>query len=592
MNKEMILQYFFQPIDAEKNAVNSNHAKLLSNTLFSIISISLLSLILYLAWSLDRGFDITDEAFYITNAMYPESIKAGLTFQHWLLAPLWNLSGTLTSFRAVGLLLLIFSSSILTLGFLNSCQSLGLTIRAKSAPYIILFSTVTAALLYNSMIPTSPSYNLLASAFTYLAIGFCLLSAGKTLSISLVSLFVFIGVSISCIFIAKFSSAVTALFIVLIYICIFSSSIKEKIVGLITIFFTSVFTTLGFIYYYSSLDDVVDILTLGSEVRSLGRESNLHPITLIIRYFTDYFRYLMDAFDAFVIPLLTMFAYVVSKQRVFAALSIISLVTILVLNGYLEGGSTFINYTSQMLALIALLIISLLLSFKIWTKNISTFLLFFGLFLLPYSIAIGTGNKLHWHVITSLASWGTIMTALACIERPKNQNQLLGLSICCLFSLTITFQVTSIAFGSPYHLNSPIVEQLIPVKIGNIGTVKVDEDTKKFIDNLSAAVEKCNILPNTPYIGLYNNIGVALAIKGQPFVAHWVDTLTQAQFVLNNADPSLRAKAVVGLRHWVNEQGKITLPDTFGNFGKNYRLCGVATYPFMNQPIGIYKPNT
>jgi hypothetical protein len=216
--------------------------------------------------------------------------------------------------------------------------------------------------------------------------------------------------------------------------------------------------------------------------------------------------------------------------------------------------------------------------------------LFFGMFLLPYSIAIGTGNKLHWHVLTSLASWGTIMAAFACIERPKSENQLLGLSICCLFSLTITFQVVSIAFGSPYHLNSPIVEQRIPVKIGNIGTVKVDEDTKKFIDDLSAAVEKCDILPNTPYIGLYNNIGVALALQGQPFVAHWVDSLPQAQFVLNNADPLLRKRVIVGLRHWVNEEGKITLPDTFGNFGKNYRLCGVATYPFRNQPIGIYQP--
>ena len=48
----------------------------------------------YCVWTLDRGFEITDEAYYLLLAMHAGSVKLFISAQQWITAGLWQITGS------------------------------------------------------------------------------------------------------------------------------------------------------------------------------------------------------------------------------------------------------------------------------------------------------------------------------------------------------------------------------------------------------------------------------------------------------------------------------------------------------------------
>jgi len=122
--------------------------------------LALAAVLAYCGWALDRGFEITDEAYYLLLAMHPDATQLYISAQQWATSLLWDITGSLTTFRASGFVVLVGSSVVLGLGILRVAADRGSWPQRLS----VLSVSIICGLLYAITINVSPSYNLLASA--------------------------------------------------------------------------------------------------------------------------------------------------------------------------------------------------------------------------------------------------------------------------------------------------------------------------------------------------------------------------------------------------------------------------------------------
>ena len=155
------------------------------------------------------------------------------------------------------------------------------------------------------------------------------------------------------------------------------------------------------------------------------------------------------------------------------------------------------------------------------------------------------------------------------------------------FIVTIALQIVTSGFR-PYHLSSPLTKQDQTTTVGNLGEVKVDAGTYKFLAEMRAAAKECDIAPGAPFIGLYNIPGVALALQAIPVLTPWLNNRAQAEFVLDRVRPEGLHSAVVALQMG-NDETFPPLPQQLAAFPLGYRYCGMATYPYMQQKIQVWQ---
>lgn len=147
--------------------------------------------------------------------------------------------------------------------------------------------------------------------------------------------------------------------------------------------------------------------------------------------------------------------------------------------------------------------------------------------------------------------------------------------------VTIALQIVTSSLR-PYHTSLSLTKQDQTTKIGDLGELKVDAETDKFLTDLKVATKECNIEPSVPFIGLYNTPGVALALQAVP-----VNSL-QAEFVIERL-PLEGLHSVVVALHMGDSEALPPLQQQLAGFPLGYRYCGMATYPYMQQKIQIWQ---
>ncbi|HEX2581933.1 MAG TPA: hypothetical protein VHL08_08180 [Dongiaceae bacterium] len=120
-------------------------------------------LIMGLAISFQRGFDMLDEASYIYDMTHPSlqganlahviAGTAGAVFQNNII--LW---------RLIGLALLTGAALLFGRGLYNLCHILGIHLRSTHNDISLSLISLAGALLYYATVPATPSYNLYGSA--------------------------------------------------------------------------------------------------------------------------------------------------------------------------------------------------------------------------------------------------------------------------------------------------------------------------------------------------------------------------------------------------------------------------------------------
>lgn len=554
----------------------------------------------YCVWTLNRGFEITDEAYYLLLAMHAGSVKFYISAQQWITAGLWQITGSITMFRATGMALLLASSTLLALGIFSACLRFGLVVNRFESKSVVIAGSIVGAMLYASTINFSPCYNLLASAGAYAATGMVLLALNRVSVTYKYVLYTLTGCALAVEAICKPSAGVSTLALLILWVGIFEHSRFDKIFGSVAIIFGAVTFAGIALLVNTTISDAAQAIEQGMQLFRMVQVETVGA--RLFRYFIDYWAYILITLRAFAIPILMMIVYVTTRRPIFAKISLISLVITLsfgsldlglptismrnaAFDSYLFAG--FNRYDVQITAIFAMLVIALITSISVWKKNFSTLALFSGLFVLPYTVAIGTGNSIFTQVIDSLAPWGALIAVLVISGQHHDFNKMIASLVGFCFIGTITLQIITSGFR-PYHLSSLLAKQDQATIVGNLGKMKVDAGTYRFITDLKAASKKCDIAPGDPFIGLYNIPGVSLALQTTPLMTPWLNNREQAEFVIERIRSEEFHSAVVAFQ--MDENGTFPpFPLQLAAFPLGYRYCGKATYPFMQQRIQIWQ---
>jgi hypothetical protein len=547
-----------------------------------IAIVSCLSLIVGVIWSSSRALEITDEAYYLLSAIHPEQILLYISAQHWILAPLWRLTESLQGFRLTGAGILLGSGGILGLG--SAWMLSQLTGRKPDLTQTIgvMAAGGAGALVYVATIAPSPSYNLLASAGAYAATGCALLSCGRRILLTSLTLCLVAGAALAVCFVNKPSAGICSSLVVCVLVLSLESELRKWLFLLVGIIGAILTLTLLVAVQPSPLPVQVSL----SKGLELFRMVQTEPVsTRLIRYATTLGASFGEALVSFWPGLLLMVAFVVRPRRWLA----ISLLCILVLNILLErnylAGS--LSYQRVMEGIYALLFLMLVCGFRVWSSGGKIALLFGGLFILPFSVAIGTGNSIFTQVIVTLAPWSIIAVLLVFVPVKSQPHRLLQHGLACLFLTMITAQVFTSYIREPYHLQTPLTGQTEPVTVGVLGEVKVDMPTVRFLNELQRAKEVCAIKPGAQFMGLFNVPGLALVFEAVPPVSPWLNNTAQAEVMLKYWAPESANRIVMVLTREVHTD-MLMVPERLNPKKNGYVFCGNAEMPFENHSIEVW----
>jgi hypothetical protein len=550
-----------------------------------VVMISGASVIAFCLFALDRGFEITDEAYYVLLAMYPHATKIYISAQQWISAPLWHATGTLALFRGTGLFLLVGSSALLAQGTRTTLERSGLNLRMQSS-WVFLAAATVSALLYIATINLSPCYNLLASAGAYAATGLALFAVHTQTRRVRIALLLGVGGALCVEFVSKPSAGMATFGLLSAGLILLAPTVRQ---GIFCIVLSGLFFVLSVVALALSNQSPGEIRASLSTGLEMFRMVQTESVGLrLLRYVTDITTDAGDAMLSFAIPIACVSLYLLTRRAVFVAISAAVLCFTLLRGGYILGGTD--QYLREVKAELVVLLCALAVSLRVWSCNRRAAVMFLGLTLLPYSIALGTGNSLFTQIIDSMAPWGVLVAVLASLQRDKWSDWIMQQMLMGVFVAAIASQIVTSGFRAPYNLAEPLVRQSKLARVGHLGRLRVDAGTVKFVKDIDEAVKACGLAQGAPFLGFYNLPGVALALRTVPIVTPWINTPAQAIAILSiePLEPQ-RPLAVAVLKR--KDGSRAELPAALAAFPAGFSFCGEATYPFDNQSIEIWwKP--
>lgn len=557
-----------------------------SKTRLTILtSVALFCFVVLLAgiiWASDRALELTDEAYYLLSALHPDQVTLYISAQHWLLAPLWSITGSLQSFRLLGVALLLGSAVVLVLGVWHVA---GLTTSKRPTWQDWALSGAAAgigALLYVASIAPSPSYNLLSSAGTYSAIGFTLLALGPRHLGNALGLGLLGGGALAVCLVNKASAGASVGLLAIITVAVFSPNRRGFGVA-----FAGLLGTLGTLAALVVLQpqdpSVKDSLRGGLDLFRMVQPEPV--INRLMRYTYLILRGMFSSAAIFSVVLLVLLAYLRRPSRWLLALLVLATALTVVLHKTYLGGMFSYRTMSEGIHIAMAVILGL----GLWRSNapMSLRLLLVILLVMPFASTIGTGNSLFTQVIIALAPWTCAAAIVASFADPAGRaTPIMQGSVAGLLAL-ITVQITTSYAREPYHLARPLTEQTTQVHLPNLGALRVDAQTVQFLDQIAQARSACQIADGSSYFGFFDVPGVALALNAVPPVTPWLSNFAQAETVMRHWTPSETEQIVLAISRDVQQElGRLPLElrPTAGRF----QLCGIATIPYSDKPFEIW----
>ncbi len=309
----------------------------------------------YCIWALPRGFDITDESYFLLLAIYPDVFKAFVSGAQWITSPLWSVTGSLSGFRAIGLGTIIFGGLTLALGAIRAANSCGLPIAAGRGSYVAIISTtLVVALHWNSYgvsVFFTPSYNLIATAAGYSTIGFTLLCIDRKSVGHAAAFHILAGAGLGIVLLCKFPAGVSILVLTLALIWAFSRSLRELAFGISTTFIGAV--TVIFVIVSAHMTPVAALEEFKTGLSLYTVALPEAPIARLMRNAGELLTHWSLTATQFAWPIVLFGAYALSGSRIVAFFGFASLIFILVSGEYMLGG--YPRLTLQLTSLVAFL---------------------------------------------------------------------------------------------------------------------------------------------------------------------------------------------------------------------------------------------
>jgi hypothetical protein len=536
-----------------------------------------------LAWlvnGLDRGLELTDESFYLLSALHADSIRLFFSPTHWVSGALWQMAPSLVAFRAIGLGMVTLSAILLAWGVLRVAPLAGLPItNSSSGRTVILASAASGALLYGSLLSFTPSYNLLGASGACFAMSLGLLSISvPRLNLARV-LALMTGVALGVTVLCKFSTGICAAFLVLALQAALTWNQRARRTDSALMIATAVLTITLTVLLKTGFTEALRQFSAGVELVWFAQGDKAALVRLTRSAF-DIVGMGQAMLYAFWGPL-TCFALASFFRPLLMGCLGAAWFAVLLANGdHLSAGMS--RYAVQAVPLAATVTFSLLITIKRWTQTPAICLLVLTLAVLPFGIALGTGNPLQIQILTALAPWGVLIGLLASSSKAV---RLPAALISLMFSLVVLMHIVTNG-AQPYRMHA-LPEQTEAVTLPQLGTIKVDGRTAAFVRGMQSAADKCAITRGRPFLDFYNLPVAALILGATPIDSPWLLDADYASLVLKQADPAKLRHAIIAVKLSANgEQPKP--PRQMSGFPLGFKLCGRFSGPVDGLPVELW----
>ncbi|WP_372826154.1 hypothetical protein [Polaromonas sp.] len=530
---------------------------------------------------LGHGLELTDESFYLLSSIHADNIRLFFTPWHWIGNALWQVSGSIVAFRAVGLGLVTASAVLLAWGMLRAAPLAGMNAPVgRAARWATLSSAASGALLYGSLLSFTPSYNLLSASGACFAMGLGLLSmtysGGRAQALAVLA-----GAALGITILCKFSAGLGVAGLLLGAQAALARRQRARQFELLLLLASVIATVALTVYLKTGFEEAIRQFRAGIEIVWFA-QGDKTTVGRVIRSATDVASMLANAILAFWGPLACFVLGLKWKPKLLGSIGLAWFAVLLVTNDHLTGGMS--RYTTQALPLVGCLALALLASTGQWLNNDRSVLLCGILLALPFAVALGTWNPLQIQIMTALAPWGAIVGLLG-FSSQQADNRAAWASV--LFGTIVLFQVIG-SGDQPYRMH-PIGEQTHPVSIDALGTVKVDAKTARLVKDIQVAARQCGIAPGAPFLDFYNLPGVALILGAVPVDTPWLLDRDYAAVALRRADVATLQRAVIAVKLDAN-QVRPESPPQLASFPRGFKLCGRAKGPLDDLPIELWAP--
>lgn len=582
--------------------------------------------LLFLLWSFFRGFDWTDESYYLLSYRYPEDVTKGVTFFHIYLGYIFKLLNyNIILLRIAGILFLQFSSLVLYMGFFKlALPEFG----AKSGNgRFSMFSDYAfvglgTLLAYSWYLPT-PSYNLLNAIFMNVSTGLyfigirCLQNSSNSWRNAGICFF-FSGVFLGGCFLTKFTTGIALLGLFLFASMVWSgiSAVQKWRVSFFTL--NGMFLWMMIHHFFiDNFNESVDFVTKGIDLIST-MESN-HGINSVLRHLLELKMLLITSLSSFwvlYICMLILGGLFVVLKRVNAKTAKTYYVTFLIFpvlsiamsiyRGQYMGGIARYNqlaefYLSVMLLLSAVVVMIHALERETnasGQKKINLIILLIMSFGLPLVGALGTGNLIYGIVPYYIAPWFAVFLLLSIKCELLFNSKVVKLFFILCISCFATAQILTGCLLYPYRLNSGVFDQVMKTSIGNPTSVlKLDEQSNHFVKELRKISENSGFKAGDDMLVFYDLPGVVYCLGGRSPGVPWYFGSYLKGF-RHFAEKALADVPIDRIRNAFLLQTSYDisqLPDLkfFGiNFPEDYDLCGQLESPYKRskEKYVLWKP--
>ena len=493
------------------------------------ILLSFLSLTV-IFWAQDKGFNFTDEAYYILSYFYPANTLSGTSFyQHFFAFIVNKLSLNIYDLRLVKFITIIAISLLLTKSVLAFIEAQSKIVLNKTEKFVTASLIILGASTNYSYSPFSPAYNDLTDWVLLLCLSLLFFTQSnmtKTNPIKSYICYLSLGLIIAFQLFTKSPVALLLVLSVALWILIFEQ--RQKVYKLLSLV---IGLAAGVLLLSSWLTQINGITPWESFLHSYGKVTSQHhhPIHLLYAYLKNSFHTLKQLFLFIPLLMLPLLKYIPAlNQSATPKLKkyFTYLICILSLGLFTYNGLHLPNPQNPYPAIGYLIILILLITQtthileKYWALNrLQWFSLFLFLFSIPFIGSAGTGNYLWQHISFHQSSWIVLLgLLLMSLKRSKENLRTYQILLLCT-TLLLSFRISFGTLYNSYRQSGNILANTIFVS--EPYNLLLTSQDAHVIEQARTIKTQLNLLPNQPTMVFHDNPGITLALNGYSIGEQW-----------------------------------------------------------------------
>jgi hypothetical protein len=593
-------------------------------TLRLVMIVCPLALLVFLIWTRNRGFDITDEGYSLLAAKSPRTILAAASFGYMYLAQVFHLVGdNIVALRVCGYIFTVLSACALWAGMR---AIVGITTTRTDKNKILddvagLALIITGSLLIYVWFHVTPSYNLMNSAGAGLfgggmLAGLAHASSGRQRLAC--ALFLATGFALGfCVFV-KFPTGLLLAFLAIVGIAFWPlQKWRIKAVLVSSLAGGIVLWCMFHFFFFLPPQETYLIFHRGLDI-AYRLDAGHTASSVISRTLTDTWQLIRDMLGKYgwlcaagitcgiALKIVDFLRGKRAANLVYILPAMALIILILVFkNAWFWGGTRGINHVCS--TLLGFIVIGLLwIAGKIFEEHksgvkiihpysVARGLVILFLIALPLLEAEGTNNYLYVNMVFGMGAWAAALWIMFCASAITPHAAWARLTIPAVFATLITLMILSGSLYYPYRLVRPLSAQVVPTNIGNPATtLRMDVPTSAFFAALNRAGRDCGIGPKSYVLGFYDVPGIVFALgarsPGVPwYTGGYPGTLDVATRIVSWIPGGVLREAFV----ITTDSGSVPeLQDQGAEFPQGFHLCSEIESPYGAKPLlKIWKPD-